>query len=175
MGDKHKMRDQSKWWEISDQLPQNIEQHALLSFRQLKSLPWTVLRMTISTVEAIYCMKNHVNISTDKHCSLGIRQVLYLARMQSYWQVCLCWTHPNISTVCTVVWISGLYFDVLLGGTKKATLLPMGLLHQTSWNPENTRSFWLSFCLSLLPLSPSPSSPIFLFHSLPNKNRVEWC
>lgn len=53
----------------------------------------------------------------------------------------LCWTRPNVSTVCTVVWISGFFFDVLLGSTEKATLLPMGLLHQTSRNPENTRSF----------------------------------
>lgn len=38
-----------------------------------------------SKVEAIsWIEKKHVNISTDKYCTLRIRQVLHLARMQSY-------------------------------------------------------------------------------------------
>ena len=49
--------------------------------------------------------EKHVNTTTDKRCVLGIRTVPRLARIWTHWQLFLFWT-PNVTAVCTVVWIS---------------------------------------------------------------------
>lgn len=155
-------KDRRHGWEITASDSELHTSFIALYFCKVSDKFQLCVLLRIST--ALLLNENHVNISTDKKCSLAIRQALHLAPMQSYWQVRLYWTHSNVSTVCSVVWLSGFFFDVLLGSTEKATPLPVGLLHKTSWNPENTKSFSPSFHLSLLlSLSPSPSFPIYIF------------
>lgn len=117
--------------------------------------------------------RKYVNTSTDKHCILGIRTVLRLAWIWTHWQLFLCWT-PNVSTVCTVVWISGCALMSCWEPQRKQLFYQWDYYTRQVEILRTQRSFWL--CLSLLlSLSSAPSFPIFLFRSLPEKNRVERC
>lgn len=155
--------------------PRNKKEHSLQ--KQIHSQVWqlkiTAMNSSSNNRSSISGWRSHVNTSTDKHCILKIRTVLSLAPIWTHWQVFLCWT-PNVSTVCTVVWISGFTLMSCWEAQRKQLFYQWDYYTRQVEILRTQRSFWL--CLSLLlSLSSAPSFPILLFRSLPEKNRVERC